>query len=128
MERNQIRAEFLFASVISVACVIAIFDAMELAKSLEEYYGKNSYLSILIHSFFGSGTFFIVFKTIISVYFKFIWKYFHHRTYLDGEWEYSYSTKYNSKKRIWDDEEVDREGTARIVHTPEDICIYGTSI
>jgi hypothetical protein len=123
MERKQILAEYTIVGTLSAAIVIA---ALNWINSLIPQLTTLSSSAWVIPVLAATGTYLLFFKTAICFYFKVLWRYLHRKTFLDGQWQYTYNDSYDPATETWD-ANADSSGNAQIEHTVEDIRIDGAS-
>jgi hypothetical protein len=123
MERKQILAEYTIVGTLSAAIVIATLNWInDLIPQLATPSSSAWFIRLLA----ATGTYLLFFKTAIWFYFKTLWKYLHRKTFLGGQWQYTYNDSYDPATDAWNTN-VDSSGNAQIEHTVEDIRIDGAS-
>lgn len=122
MAHRRVINEFTTAAVVSAAVTFASMSALRHIlpdTGLLRNQLVVSFLSVL-------GTYFIVFRLIIGVYFKWIWYWVNYASVIGGTWSYAYNHSRDPQKghRVTG---ADRTGEVRIKHTPEGISMNGES-
>src|SRR5262245_31399715 len=116
MERAKLNAEFITVATISAALVIGTLSWVFVSFPPGALLGWKGWF---LRSLTATGTYFLLIKIAITIYFKFIWKIVHQSVYIGGSWRYTFNHSYDSS--INNCTEPDKYGGARIVHTPENI-------
>lgn len=118
MERRRLIIEFTTVAIISA---VLVFTVMNWVSQQKPSPGDG----IIVIAITATGTYFIIFKVLLWLYFRHIWVLINAKVYVGGNWHYFYNDSYNQEQQRVT--KPDRQGEARIEHTPEGIYFYGES-
>ena len=80
---------------------------------------------LIIRIVTATGFYYIVFRGLLWLYFKWLWRFANARTFIGGIWRYHYNEPFDPESQEFD--EPDKMGQVRIEHSVEDIAFYGES-
>jgi hypothetical protein len=122
MERTKLITEFTFVATFIAATLVSTLALISDLFPSSAFTGFNGFL---LRTLTATGTYLLLFKIAIWIYFKVLWKFFNRSTLIDGNWRYSFNDSYDSNTKQYT--EPDRFGEARIIHNADEINVFAES-
>lgn len=122
MERTKLSAEFTFVATFIAATLVSTLELISDLFPPNTFTGFNGFF---LRTLTATGTYLLLFKIAVWIYFKILWKLFHRTTLIDGYWSYSFNDSYDFNKKQYT--KPDQFGKARIVHNVDEINIFAES-
>lgn len=116
MNKDRILGQYTTVAVASAALVFLLYWSVQSLIPTKPN-------GILLKGLTGTGAYFILFKVLLWVYSKILWKLRNHNYYIGGNWDYSYDV-YGKDGGV---ERENRPGHAYIIHTMDSMRIFAES-
>lgn len=122
MEHSKLSAEFTTVAVFVASLLVSIMAWLSELFPPGTLTGPTGWI---IRSLTATGVYLLLFKIVINIYFRFMWKLMHRDRLVAGCWSYVYNDSYDITVKQYKD--PNKSGVARLRHRPEGISLTAES-